>query len=118
MEMSRLTLGNGSHCAPFSRMRNTSRQTSYVVLVGTGAPVVAIVALRSMFEAMFLALEARPASEGPVLSSLFPTTTVGLTYPSAITLGPSPGEGPLGSVLPTTLAVLHSDQPGCLVCLL
>ena len=79
----------------------------------------AIVALRSTFEAMFLAPEARPASEGPVLSSLFPTTTVGLIYPSVINPGPSPGEGPLESVLPTiTLAVLHSDQPGCSVCLL
>ena len=80
MERSRLTLGNGSHCGPFSRMRNTLRQTSYVVLVGTWAPVAAIVALRSTFEAMFPALEARTASEGPVLSSLFPTTTVGDNY--------------------------------------
>ena len=97
MERSRLTLGSGSHYAPFSRMRNTSRQTSYVVLVGTEAPVVAIVALQSTFEAMFLAA----ASEGPVLSLLFPTTTVELTYLSAMTLLLSPREGPLGSVLPT-----------------
>ena len=95
MERSRLTLGTGSHYGPFSRMRNSSRQTSYVVLVGTWAPVVANVALRSTFEAMFLAPEAQPASEGPVLSSLFPTTTVGLTYPLVIIPGPSPGEGPL-----------------------
>ena len=120
MERSRLTLGSGSHYAPFSRMRNTSRQTSYVVLVGTGAPVVVIVALQSTFEAMFLAPEDRPASEGPVLSLLFPTTTVEpITYPSAITLGLSPRERPLGSVLPTiSLAVLRSDHPGCSVRLL
>ena len=79
----------------------------------------AIVALRSMFEAMFPTPEARPASEGPVLSSLFPTTTVGLTYPSVIILGPSPGEKLLESVLLIiSLAVLHSDQPNCLVYLL
>ena len=79
----------------------------------------AIVALRSMFEAMFLAPEAQPASEEPVLSSLLPTTTVGLTCPLVINTGPSPGEGPLESVLPTiSLAVLHSDQPGCSVYLL
>ena len=91
---------------PVSRTRNTLRQTSYVVLVGTWAPVAAIVALRSTFEAMFPAPEARPASEGPVFSSLFPTT-VGLTYPSVINLGPSLGEEPLESALPTiSLAVL------------
>ena len=41
--------------------------TSY--FVGAWAPVVAIVAQRSTFEAMFLAPEAQPASEEPV--SLF-----------------------------------------------
>ena len=89
MERLRLTLGNGSHYGPSSRMRNTSRQTSYVVLVGAWAPVVVIVALRSTFEAMFLAPEAQPASEELVLSSLLPTTTVGLTCPLVINPGPS-----------------------------
>ena len=77
MERLRLTLDSGSHYGPSSRMRNTSRQTSYVVLVGAWAPVVAIVAQRSTFEAMFLAPEAQPASEGPVLSLLLPIATVG-----------------------------------------
>ena len=95
MERLRLTLDSGSHYGPSSRMRNTSRRTSYVVLVGAWAPVVAIVAQRSMFEAMFLAPEAQPASEGPVLSLLLPITTVGLTCPLVIRPGPSPGEGPL-----------------------
>ena len=68
---------------------------------------------------MFSTPEAQPASEGPVLSLLFPTITVGLTSLSVIVLGPSPGEEPLESVLPTiSSAVIHSDQPNCLVCLL
>ena len=68
---------------------------------------------------MFLAPEALPASAGPVLSSLFLTATVGLAYPTVINPGPSPGEGPLESVLPTIyLAVIHSDQPDCSVYLL
>ena len=74
-------------------MRNTLRQTSYVVPGEIGAPVAAIVALRNTFKAMFPTLEVRPASEGPVCSSRFPTTTVGLTYPSVIILEPSPGGG-------------------------
>ena len=96
MERLRLTLDNGSHYGPYSRMRNTSRQTSYVVLVGAWAPVVAIAAQRSTFKAIFPAPEAQPASEGPVLSLLFPITTVGLTCPLVIRPGPSPGEGPYG----------------------
>ena len=84
--------------------------TSDQLLVGAWAPVVAIVAQRSTFEAMFLAPEAQPASEGPVLSLLLPRTTVGLTCPLVIRPGPSPGEGPLESVLPTiSLAVHHSE---------
>ena len=70
-----------------------------------------------MFAAMFLTPEATPA--GPVLSSLFLTATVGPAYPMVINLGPSPGEGPLESVLPTIyFTVLHFDQPDCLVYLL
>ena len=112
-------LDSGSHYGPSSRMRNTSRQTNYVVLVEAWAPIVAIVAQRSTFEAMFLAPEAQPASEGPVLSLPLLITTVGLTCPLVIRPGPSPGEGPLESVLPTiSLAVHHSDQLGCLVYLL
>ena len=53
----------------------------------------AIVALRSTFEAMFLTPEARPESEGPVFSLRFPITTVGLAYTSVIILEPSPGGG-------------------------
>ena len=82
MGKTRLTLGNGSHCDPFSRMKNTLRQTSYVVAAEIGAPVAVIVVLRNTFEAMFPALEVWPAPEGPGCSSRFPTTTVGLTYPS------------------------------------
>ena len=71
---------------------------------------------------MFLTPEARPASEGPVFSSRFPITTVGLACPSVIILEPSPGGGGgelLGSALPVIfLAALHSDQPNCLVYLL
>ena len=37
--------------------------------------------------------EVRPAPEGPGCSSRFPTTTVGLTYPSVIILELSPGGG-------------------------
>ena len=119
MGKSRLTLGNGSHCGPFSHMRSTLRQTSYVVPGEIGAPVTAIVALRNTFEAMFPTLEARPASEGPVCSSRFPTTTVGLTYPSVIILEPSPGGKTVGvSTANNFLAALHSDQPNCLVYLL
>ena len=93
-------------------MRNTLRQTSYVVFVGTWAPVAAIVALRSTFEAMFPAPESQPASEGPVLSCW---TNLSIGDQS----GALAGEKLLESVLPTiSLAVLHSDQPDCSVCLL
>ena len=91
MGKTRLTLGNGSHCDPFFRMKNTLRQTSYVVPAEIGAPVVAIVVLRNTFEAMFPTLEVLPAPEGPGCSSRFPTTTVGLIYPSVIILELSPG---------------------------
>ena len=84
MGKTRLTLGNGSHCDPFSHMKKTLRQTSYVA---------AIVVLLNTFEAMFPTLEVRPAPEGPGCSSRFPTTTVGLTYPPVIILELSPGGG-------------------------
>ena len=93
MGKTRLTLGNGSHCDPFSRMKNTLHQTSYVVPAEFGAPVAANVVLRNTFEAMFPTLEVRSAPEGPGYSSRFPTTTVGLTYPSVIILELSPGGG-------------------------
>ena len=76
----------------------------------------AIVVLRNTFEAMFLTLEVRPVPDGPGCSSRFPTTTVGLTYPSVIILELSPGGKPRESVLLVILlAALHSDQPDCLV---
>ena len=79
-------------------------------------PVLVIAALRNKFAAMFPIPEAPPASAGPVLSSLFLTATIGPAYPMVITLGPSPGEGPLESILPTiSLTVVHFDQPDCLV---
>ena len=99
MGKSRLTLGNGSHCGPFSLMKNTLRQTSYVVPGEIGAPVAAIVVLRNRFEAMFPTLAVRPALEGPGCSSRFPTTTVGLTYPSVIILELSSGGQPRESAL-------------------
>ena len=56
---------------------------------------------------------------GSVLSLLLPRTKVGLNCPLVICPGPSPGERHLESVLPTmSLAVHHSDQPGCSVYLL
>ena len=73
---------------PPSTFLNGIALTSYVVLVGAWAPVVAIVAQRSTFEAMFLAPEAQPAWAGPVLSLLHPITTVGLTCPLVIRRGP------------------------------
>ena len=120
MGNSHLTLGNGSHCGTFSRMKNTLHQTSYVVPAESGAPVAAIAVLRNTFEAMFPTLEVRPAPEGPACSLRYPTTTDGLTYPSVIILELSPGGGGGGSaqesaLLVIFLATLHSDQPDGLV---
>ena len=71
---------------------------------------------------MFLTPEARPASGGPVFSSQFPITTVGLACPSVIFLEPSPGGGGGGTIGVSTasnfLAALHSDRPNCLVYLM
>ena len=109
MGKTRLTLGNVSHCDPFSRMKNTLRQTSYVIPAEIGTPVVVIVVLLNTFEAMFPTLEVRPAPEGPGCSSRFPTTTVRLT--GAFAGGETAGV----STASNLLAALHSDQPDCLV---
>ena len=101
---------------PFFRMASRPLSAAHQLML---TPVAAIVALRSTFEAMFLTPEARPASEGPVFSSRFLITTVGLACPSVIIMAPSPGGKLLGSALPVFfLAALHSDRPNCLVYLL
>ena len=83
-------LGNGSRHDPFSHMRNISFLASFVVPVEIGAVVVTTAVPRNTFEASFPILPVRPVPEGPVCALRFPTTRVGLTYPSVMFLEFSP----------------------------
>ena len=110
MGKSHLTLGNGSHCGPFFRMKNTLHQTSSVVPAESGVPAVAIAVLQNTFEAMFPTPEIRPAPEEPACSSRFPTTTDELTYPSVIILEFSPGGGGGGTAGVSTANNIFSNS--------
>ena len=121
MGKSRLTLGNGSHCGPFSHMRSTLRQTSYVVPGEIGAPVTAIVALRNTFEAI---VSNPGGSTGVGGTGLFFAVSDNNSWTN-LSIGDNSGAlageggGTVGvSTANTFLAALHSDQPNCLVYLL
>ena len=89
-------LGNGSRRDPFSHMRNISFLASFVVPAEIYAVVVTTAVPRSTFEASFLLLPVRPVPGGPVYAARFPTTKVGLTYPSVMFLAFSTGVGTAG----------------------
>ena len=115
MGKTRLTLGNGSHCDPFSRMRNTLRQTSYVVLAEIGAPVAAIVVLLNTFEAMF----PTGGSAGAGGTGLLFAVSNNNSW-SNLSIGDNSGAFAGGetagvSTASIFLAALHSDQPDSLV---
>ena len=104
-------LGNGLRHDPFSHMKNTSFLASFVVPVEIGAAVVTVAVPRNTFEASFPILLVRPVLEGLVCTFRFPTTRVGLIYPSVMFLALSPEQELRESVPPVTPPF---GQPNCL----
>ena len=114
MERLRLTLGNGSHYGPSSRMRNTSDQLRRTCrsLGPCRGDCCSAKYIRNNVSS-----PGGSAGVGGVGSLFTASDNNSLTNLSlGDSSGASPGEGPLESVLPTiSLTVLHSDQPGCSV---